>query len=171
MSFEKEISLFIEAFRENNSSSFQEDNADLINALVEHLRNDASLKDLTETNEDLFYSLVESGALPILLKSVCESYHNYYELIEKQAQLVTYIRKTNIIDIDSLAYASVSLSSVKDYLRTLKSNPGSVMQQLYAERCKYNSRQDWVQADQLSFFAAFEANLLGKIEAKYSRHH
>ncbi|MDA0146602.1 hypothetical protein OCT63_20480 [Vibrio sp. RW] len=172
MSFEKELSLFIDAFRDNkNSTTFLEDNAELINSLVKNLRCETSFKDLSESNEDLFYSLVESGALPVLVKAICESYHNYYELIDQQAELVTYIRKTNIIDIDSLNYATVSLGNVKLYLKELKKKPGSVLQQLYAERSKYKTRQEWIQEDQLSFFAAFEMNLVSKIEAKFKRHH
>lgn len=172
MSFEKEISLFIEAFRNvQGEDSVMEENADLIKKLVDKLRSETTLRSFSETNENLFFSLVDSGALPTLVRAICESYHNYYELIDQQPDLVSYIRKTHIIDIDTLTYSSPSFKQVKHYISELKTKEGSVLQQLYAERCKYKTREQWVQADHLSFFAAFEMNLVCKIEAKFSRHH
>lgn len=172
MSFEKEISLFIEAFLDGQGQdSAIEQNSELISSLVEKLRTETTLQEFSETNEDLFFSLVGAGALPTLVRAICESYHNYYELIDQQADLVTYIRKTHIIDIDKLNYSVPSYKQVNAHISDLKNNESSVLQQLYAERCKYKSREQWVEADQLSFLAAFEMNLIAKIEAKYTRHH
>lgn len=167
MNITTKLTDFIDLFKkEGDNTSFNEDHSTIINELVEYFKTETKLTDLYHQDHDLFFSLVESGAVATLVMSICNSYHGYYNLIEQEQELVTYIRKSGVISLEDVTYLTPSYASIKAYISQLKEKSGSNFKLLCIERDKHASREDWVKNDPISFIAAFELNLLSKIESK-----
>lgn len=167
MNITTKLSDFIAVFKEDGGNpTFYEDHSQLISELVEYFKHDTKLTDLYSQNHDLFFSLVEADAVAPLVMSICNSYHGYYYLIEHEQELVTYIRKSGIIDLADVTYMTPSHKAVKEYIRTLKGQGATKFKLLSQEREKHANREEWSENDTISFLAAFELNLLSRIEEK-----